>query len=486
MGNFKLKAVTVVLSALSLNANAIIGGEFVSPSDYKDFTVHLGIPKSGSYYSCGGTIVAPGKVMTAAHCVSSKYVLDGPITVTQGVDRTAPTFSKAMNVTDVQMVSSPEDACEVKYFSYELYETTYKGGKYDGISDHDYEWDLFAEKEDRINDCLANIESDYDWRIREQPDVSIITFDEPLVNTDSVKLMSTGSINGPQIPVGTVATVNGWGRTELGDEPALSDRLKTIDLTMVYNHASPYYFADSELEPDATIENPCIDGEYCVLSPVSPDVYLPVNADETHARGDSGSPLLLGENTVIGLVQSSRHKGADASVMPYAAVYATFGYMEWWLAREIDSMSMPSHAEVASEGVTVVSFDVQNLTSSPVSVISDGVVEQGLDVSSNCPVTLSTFEHCEVTLTVDADQLGLVDGYEIPVEVVSGFSVLVSTDPYYVPVNKPGDGDDGDNGTDEPETTDPEQPASSKGSSGGSVGVFGLLGLLMLLRRQKR
>ena len=61
----------IVALACPAAASAVVGGKVVKPGAYP-FAAAIGDAKA-SYY-CGGTLIAPGVILTAAHCLTERRV----------------------------------------------------------------------------------------------------------------------------------------------------------------------------------------------------------------------------------------------------------------------------------------------------------------------------------------------------------------------------------------------------------------------------
>ena len=88
----------------------IVGGTAVTPSDFPYFVRVRTLGQDGRTYRCGGTLVAPNAVLTAAHCVTSAVsatVTVGGQTVTASSFVIHPAYDKTIVVHDAAVLWLP-------------------------------------------------------------------------------------------------------------------------------------------------------------------------------------------------------------------------------------------------------------------------------------------------------------------------------------------------------------------------------------------
>ncbi|MFS8199207.1 trypsin-like serine protease [Streptomyces sp. CWNU-52B] len=133
-------------------------------------------PATDEGYFCGGTLVAPNKVLTAAHCVAGlDWVGNGAVLA---------------GTTDLD---------------------DYTNGTYAGVF---RQWNHPRYNADTI-----------------QNDIAVLTLDRPLLDRPTLRLAA--SDDSALYTAGTAATVYGWGLTSGADDATLSTKLKKASLPLV-------------------------------------------------------------------------------------------------------------------------------------------------------------------------------------------------------------------------------------------------------------
>ncbi|KAK4878080.1 hypothetical protein RN001_010586 [Aquatica leii] len=165
----------VLVTASAVYGNRIIGG---TDANIEDFPYQVSV-EYNNWHSCGGSIITPTKVLTAAHC----------------------TISRPVNRFRVRAGSTWRD----------------QGGQVVNV----------IKKIEHPDYSSATVNSD----------LSILILSEPLILNDKVKTINIAQTE--DVPAGTMANVTGWGITEAG---VLADRLLLVSVPKVDTPTCKKYY----------------------------------------------------------------------------------------------------------------------------------------------------------------------------------------------------------------------------------------------------
>lgn len=178
----------------------IVGGQPVPDGKYS-FMAVLDIQDAGGSFLCGGTLIDPDSVLTAAHCV------DGANSVRLAVGRT------------VMSENQGQESFATEWFVHPRYEGT----------------------------------------VDDRYDAAVLTLDDPVDNITPIKL-ATAKQDGLEKP-GRNLTVAGWGTTREGGNT--SDRMREVSVPVVSDarareaYGSRWYFPTLMVAAGAKGEDSC-------------------------------------------------------------------------------------------------------------------------------------------------------------------------------------------------------------------------------------
>ncbi|MGR5407351.1 trypsin-like serine protease [Vibrio sp. PNB22_8_1] len=518
MKKYSLMTGVLLASAISqVYANApaiapmIAGSEgTVKEVDYKDFFVRLEIDtqeEGRGNLICGGTMLDNNVLMTAKHCLPDiDAATSYTITVSQGVDSTNPTgYYPNLPVMSAKVLSEVEDICESSYYKYEVYYGRHEGGPFDGFGDNYYGWSKWRDKSAFMADCATQDHSRFLRYLA--PDMVIVTLGGKVDFSAAPVLAVTGDASEQYYEIGTEVMFRGWG-SDAVNGGTLTPKMQEVRMRL--EHVNTQVFMETD-NPRSTPEwlwswirvecDPSVAAMLnCYLEPLEAETYTSVSDDMgSAAPGDSGTPVVIGDNTVLGVVRGGAFEAGPNGETLFSSVNVTaFGPYWGWITKAIDRLVLPTQFVAKASGVSTYQFTVQNVSSGDkaLSLVS-GEFEPGLNVTTDCPATLTSLAHCNVTLDVDVDQLGLTEGYAIALPVSSEQSLSVTA--LALAGDSSGSGSDdttnegsddssnenSDDSTDSDSSDTSSTGSSSGGSGGGSTGLFSLLLMGAYLLRRK-
>ncbi|MGR5451395.1 GlyGly-CTERM sorting domain-containing protein [Vibrio sp. PNB22_3_1] len=476
-------------------APMIAGSEgTVKEVDYKDFFVRLEVdtnePGKGNLV-CGGTMLDEHVLMTAKHCLPDiDAATSYTITVSQGVDSLSPTgYYPNLPVLSAKVLSEVEDICESSYYKYEVYYGRHEGGPFDAFKEVVNEWSKWRDESAFMADCATQDHSD--WLRYSAPDMVIVTLGGKVDFSAAPVLAVTGDASEQYYEIGTEVMFRGWG-SDAVNGGTLTPKMQEVRMRLEHVNTQVFMETDNPRSTDdwrmpwIRVEcDPSVAAMLnCYLEPLYAETYTSVSDDMgSAAPGDSGTPVVIGDNTVLGVVRGgSMTTGPEGQIVFSSTNVTAFGPHWGWITKAIDRLVLPTQFVAKASGVSTYQFTVQNLSSGDkaLSLVS-GEFEPGLNVTTDCPATLTSLAHCNVTLDVDVDQLGLTEGYAIALPVSSEQSLSVTALASAGDSSGSGSDDQSDGSGDTGSTSNGTGSSSSSGSSGGSGGSTSLLWLLTMM-----
>lgn len=447
--NKTLKLTTIATAVISANAFAISGNPSqVNKSEYRDDIVQL-IVNGRSF--CGGLLVGGEYIVTAYHCVGVNPVdvdKSQDIQVSQGTSYANPDASYDRTFT----FYSPERS-EIAYgFHKQMYDNYHNnvrpvwGGK--------LEWEDGKYETDRLVEYYkSRPRGEYSFSAT-VPDLAILTLDEPVPHKSSAVLSKARDyITGERfVNVGDEFNFMGWGRAD--EFSPIRENMRKETFEIIHYEADPYFKVESEDEFNdrgipVTRHFECeVDQEGCTYRPFRGSVSL-ANDQGTHTTpGDSGTPLLKGDEVYF---VASRY-----NPFTLRTEMVDLSHSMHLFTAVIDGLVYPNGLDVTVDlnetlGQQVVEFNVQNLseTTRVVNPISD---QEGVSVLTDC-ATLEALDSCFVQVEIDEEYAQ--DYSEISVRLDDGEEVLidVTTIVGWTPINPSTPVD-----PEQPETPEPEVP----------------------------
>ncbi|MEU7056820.1 trypsin-like serine protease [Streptomyces sp. NPDC046197] len=191
-------------------------------------------PATGDGFFCGGTLVAPAKVLTAAHCVAGQDWADNGVVVSGSAQ--LPSFDSSGNVTSMN------------------------GGTANGVL---HQWSHPSFDSTTIDN-----------------DVAVLTLDRPVAGKT---LPITSATDTASYTAGTTATIYGWGRTSSTSND-ISQMLQTATVPVNADSTCTGFYSGDFISGHMT----------CAGNPASGSDSGTVAT----CNGDSGGPLVVGGRVV--------------------------------------------------------------------------------------------------------------------------------------------------------------------------------------------
>jgi hypothetical protein len=376
-------------SALAqVDISPAIGGstENVSPTEYKDWIVHLEIESNdGTYTYCGGGLIGGEFIVSASHCFENS---SGFVVVRQGVDLYKPValsyrefelFDTRNNLTYAETITYLQQAYQ------QHVEGTFSGNDLVvansilSISDEEIQ----QLKNDPNKACCTQIQ-DFDYR-----DLAIIKLAEPIIQISGALItprfeLESGEYN---LSPDETITFKGWGATNVGDP--ISDSLLKANFSYSFSHMFAEFGGYREC---AQNDSDCSWSGmpfFEIRSALSEQSVLP---------GDSGTPLYKGDE----MYGTASYYG----VRSYQSGFNEFEPYTAWFIRTIGKVAFPSEIIFIESDFSQFNGEfripVQNFTNSTVTLDIENLTfddNSYFEARHECPDQLSSLEGCMLVIS---------------------------------------------------------------------------------------
>ena len=458
-------AICVLAALTSMNAHAVRHGSDVTQANYRDHTVRFELTTaSGDTSTCGGLLIAGEYILTAGHCTGdsaytanySEYIpwLDGgasnSISVFKGVEYDGEEFSTTYSNLDVYGTFESEYNSVINELSH--LEAVYGASKF----------------------ANQRTWQDLDWtRKTGARDIALIKLSDkiPQQHQASVLPIFDSETNNYNVETDDSFTFRGWGRDENNSVPSTMQET-TLELPFTqddYNPNNPVDSSDTSIACGVSTSN-------CEIRIKDRLIIKPTVVTGTASSGDSGTPLLVGNEAImIASTESFDHS---------QNLFTNIGSYLENIATAINKVTAPSSMDFDidenSTNTIVSNFKVQNLTQFTDSVSPSLTGDTHNFTVTGCGANMSTYDSCELTLTLNPNGTAQTEDSNVVL-------YLNDTDNTTIPISLTVTPDS----TDATDPTDPDNgngsgsTSTGGGSGGGSTGLFSIIGLLALLRLRK-
>lgn len=362
---------------------------WVKEEDYSDNIVQVVYGES----TCGGLLVNGSYVITARHCTpqwneGSDWQHGNILKLYQGIgsqDKNALVFS---GVAEVLMRDSDQRVVDGINYLKDNWQPIAEQVEQEFLSrsPNNGVWDQSIST---VYENIASRHSSTDLN-----DIAIIKLPKTVNHnsSSSFHLVDVFDINKnhtienynllTQQPANTTFTYQGWGKNAYGATPS---KMKAWDITFSRGQMKGEFNVDDTFDPFLTM---IFSSEFNFIETCDSESLVNF--------GDSGTPLINGNNQVIGF--ASRISGCENG---FRAEWSSHLPNFEFFKQTIDDLIAPTSLKetvYTDFGDGVFEFAVQNMSSNSISVAP--VIEGGeFDLTHNCPQSLESLESCEMRVS---------------------------------------------------------------------------------------
>ncbi|MCJ2376690.1 trypsin-like serine protease [Vibrio sp. ZSDZ34] len=376
-------------SALAqVDISPAIGGstENVSPTEYKDWIVHLEIESNdGTYTYCGGGLIGGEFIISASHCFENS---SGFVVVRQGVDLFRPV---ALSYREFELFDTRNNLTYAETITYlqQAYQQYVEGIFTDnGLQISNPIMSISAEeiqqlKNDPNKACCTQIQ-DFDYR-----DLAIIKLAEPIIQISGALVtprfeLESGEYN---LSPDETITFKGWGATNVGGP--IADNLLKANFSYSFSHM----FAEVNGYRECTQND-----SDCRWTGMPFFEISSALVEQSVLPGDSGTPLYKGDE----MYGTASYYGVNN----YQSGFNEFEPYTEWFIRTIGKVAFPSKLIFVESDFSQFNGEfripVQNFTDSTITLDTENLTfddNSYFEARHECPSQLSSLEGCMLVIS---------------------------------------------------------------------------------------